>query len=136
VRTETKKQTVKDISSPRGVNNLAKYSSSSDLYKKGTPIHVRGAILYNHYLKKLKINNKYPLIQEGEKIKFVYLKTPNPIGENVIAYFQEFPKELGLDKYVDYDLQFEKSFLEPLRSVLDCIGWMVEKKGSLESFFI
>jgi len=136
VNKETKEQSIKDISFPRGVNNIAKYSSSSSMYKKGTPIHVRGVILYNHYLKKLKINNKYPSIQEGEKIKFVYLKTPNPIGENTIAYFQEFPKEFGLEKYVDYDMQFEKSFLEPLRSVLDCIGWVVEKKGSLESFFV
>ena len=76
------------------------------------------------------------MIQEGEKIKFIYLKSPNPIGENIIAYFQTLPKELNLDKYIDYDRQFEKSFLEPLKNVLDAIGWYIEKRGSLESFFV
>ena len=84
----------------------------------------------------MKLNNKYPLIQEGEKIKFVYLKTPNPIGENIIAYLQTLPKELNLDKYIDYDRQFEKSFVEPLKNVVETIGWQVERRGSLESFFV
>ena len=106
------------------------------MYAKGTPIHVRGAILYNHHVKRLKLTHKYPYIQEGEKIKFVYLKKPNPIGENVIAYLQTLPKEFNLQKYIDYNLQFEKSFLEPLKNVVETIGWMVEKKGTLESFFV
>ena len=83
----------------------------------------------------MKLESKYPLIQEGEKIKFVYLKEPNPIGENIIAYFQTLPVEFKLQKYVDYDMQFEKSFLEPLKNVLDTIGWQVERRGTLESFF-
>ncbi len=81
------------------------------------------------------MNNKYSLIQNGEKIKFCYLKKPNTIHENVISFIQEFPKELNLDKYVDYDLRFEKSFLEPLKSILDSIGWEVEKTVNLDSFF-
>jgi DNA polymerase elongation subunit (family B) len=84
----------------------------------------------------MKLQNKYPMIQEGEKIKFLYLKTPNPIGENVIAYFQTLPNEFKLDKYIDYDQQFEKSFLEPLTKFCSAIGWYVEKRGSLESFFV
>jgi len=84
----------------------------------------------------MKLQNKYPLIQEGEKIKFVYLKTPNPIGENIIAYFQTLPTELKLDKYIDYDRQFEKSFVEPLKNVVETIGWQVERRGTLESFFV
>jgi len=135
VRRETRKQDIVDISFPRSLNNLEKYKSSADLYKKGTPIQVRGAILYNIMIKKLKLGNKYPTIQEGEKIKFVYLKEPNPIGENIIAYFQTLPSEFKLDKYIDYDMQFDKSFLEPLKNVLDTIGWQVEKRGTLESFF-
>jgi hypothetical protein len=75
------------------------------------------------------------LIQEGEKIKFLYLKTPNPIGENIIAFFQQLPKEFNLEKYVDYTTQFEKSFLKPLKTVLECIGWQYERRGSLTSFF-
>tara|TARA_B100000497_G_scaffold63793_1_gene72102 strand:- start:7925 stop:9226 length:1302 start_codon:yes stop_codon:yes gene_type:complete len=136
VRKETKKQEIVNISFPRSLNNLDKYRSSADLYKKGTPIQVRGAILYNHHIKTMKLQNKYPMIQEGEKIKFLYLKTPNPIGENVIAYFQTLPNEFKLDKYIDYDQQFEKSFLEPLTKFCSAIGWYVEKRGSLESFFV
>ena len=136
VKKETKEMEIADISFPRGLNGLGKYKSSSDMYAKGTPIHVRGAILYNHHVKRLKLTHKYPYIQEGEKIKFVYLKKPNPIGENVIAYLQTLPKEFNLQKYIDYNLQFEKSFLEPLKNVVETIGWMVEKKGTLESFFV
>ena len=136
VRKESREQGIENISFPRGCNGLDKYRSSADLYKKGTPIQVRGAFLYNHFISKKKLQNKYPLIQEGEKIKFVYLKTPNPIGENIIAYLQTLPKELNLDKYIDYDRQFEKSFVEPLKNVVETIGWQVERRGTLESFFV
>jgi len=124
------------ISFPRSVSDVVKYKSSSNIYEKGTPIHVRGALLFNHYIKEKKLTNKYSLIQNGEKIKFCYLKKPNPFHENVISYIQDFPHELGIDKYVDYDLQFEKSFLEPMKTILDAIGWNIEKTANLESFFI
>ena len=123
------------ISFPRSVSDVVKYKSSSNIYSKGTPIHARGALLFNHYIKENKLDNKYSLIKNGEKIKFCYLKKPNIIHENVISFIQEFPKELGLNQYVDYDLQFEKSFLEPLKAILDSIGWKVEKTNTLESFF-
>ena len=126
---------VEDISFPRGCNGINKWANPSAIYSKGTPIHVRGALLYNYYNKKNKLTHKYPLIQDGEKIKFVYLKTPNKMGENVISYLNTFPRELGLDKSVDYDLQFEKSFLEPIKVVLDKIGWKSEKQASLEFLF-
>jgi len=93
------------------------------------------ALLFNHYIKQNKLTNKYSLIQNGEKIKFVYLKKPNSIHENIISFIQEFPKELNLDRYIDYDLQFEKAFLEPLKIILDAIGWSVEKTVNLDSFF-
>jgi DNA polymerase elongation subunit (family B) len=134
-RTKFKKLTPEEISFPRSASDVQKYSSSSDIYSKGTPIHVRGALLFNYYIKKGKLNNKYSLIQNGEKIKFIFLKKPNIIHENVISFIQEFPKELGLDKYIDYELQFEKAFLEPLKSILDVIGWSVEKTVNLDSFF-
>ena len=126
---------IEDISFPRGCNNLNKWANPSGIYTKGTPIHVRGALLYNHYNKKNKLTHKYPLIQDGEKIKFVYLKTPNKIAENVISYLNTFPKELGLDKHVDYELQFNKSFLEPIKVIMDVIGWQPEKVASLEFLF-
>ncbi|MBM3208601.1 MAG: DNA polymerase, partial [Chlamydiae bacterium] len=123
------------IAFPRSASDVRKYHSSSDIYIKGTPIHVRGALLFNHYVKQKNLTNKYSLIANGEKIKFVYLKKPNIIQENIISFIQDFPKELGLDKYIDYELQFEKSFIEPLKAILDVIGWSVEKTVNLESFF-
>ena len=134
-REEFKKLPPEQISFPRSVSDVVKYKSHSDIYIKGTPIHIRGALLFNHYIKENKLTNKYSLVQNGEKIKFCYLKKPNIIHENVISFIQEFPKELNLDKYVDYDLQFEKSFLEPLKAILDAIGWNVEKTVNLELFF-
>lgn len=124
-----------EISFPRGVNGLAEYSDSSTLYKKGTPIHVKGAILYNYNLKKLKLEKKYPMIQEGEKLKFTYLKKPNPFMDTVISYPNRLPKEFGLQDYIDYEMQFEKAFLDPIRIILDSIGWSTEKKSTLDSFF-
>ena len=125
-----------EIAFPRSVSDVVKYKSHSDIYIKGTPIHCRGALLFNHYIKQHKLDNKYSLINNGEKIKFIYLKKPNTIQENVISFIQDFPKELNLDKYVDYDLQFEKSFVEPLKAILDAIGWNVEKTVNLELFFV
>ncbi len=125
-----------EISFPRSVSDVQKYKSHSDIYIKGTPIHVRGALLFNHYVKEKKLTNKYSLIQNGEKIKFCYLKKPNIIHENVLSFIQDYPVELGLDKYIDYDLQFNKAFLEPLKIILDAIGWSVEKTANLESFFV
>jgi len=124
-----------DIAFPRSVSEVEKYKSVNTIYAKGTPIHCRGSLLYNHYVKQRKLDHKYSLIQNGEKIKFCYLAKPNPIHENVISFIQDFPKELGLDKYIDYDLQFNKSFLEPLKIILDSIGWSSEKTVNLESFF-
>ena len=135
IKRETHQQSYIDIAFPRGCNGLEKYRSYSEIYKKGTPIAVRGALLYNHYLKQYKITNKFPLIQEGEKVKFIYLKTPNPIGQNIISFFNTLPKEFKLDQYINHQMQFEKSFLEPLKSVIECIGWKHERTGSLSSFF-
>jgi DNA polymerase elongation subunit (family B) len=134
-RSKFKTLSPEEVAFPRSASDVQKYKSHSQIYIKGTPIHVRGALLFNHYIKKNNLNNKYSLIQNGEKIKFVYLKKPNTIYENVISFIQEFPKELNLDKYVDYDLQFEKAFLEPLKIILDVIGWSVEKTVNLDSFF-
>jgi DNA polymerase elongation subunit (family B) len=134
-RKKFKQLSPEEISFPRSVSDVTKYKSSSEIYSKGTPIHCRGALLYNHYVKKAKLTNKYSLIQNGEKIKFCYLKKPNIIHENIISFIQDFPKELGIGKYVDYDLQFDKAFLEPLKIILDAIGWNVEKTVNLEMFF-
>ena len=134
-RNEFKSLPPSEIAFPRTVSNVEKWKSPSDMYLKGCPIHVRGAILYNHYTKKKQIDHKYASINNGEKIKFCYLKTPNWMHENVISFIQDFPTELDLDKHVDYELQFSKSFIEPIKVILDCIGWETERKNTLESFF-
>ncbi len=134
-REDFKKLPPEEIAFPRTASDVRKYHSSSSIYAPKTPIHIRGALLFNHYVKEKKLTNKYSLINNGEKIKFIFLKKPNTIQENVISFIQDFPKELGLDKYIDYELQFEKSFVDPLKSILDTIGWSMEKTVNLESFF-
>ena len=134
-REEFKRLPPEEISFPRGLNGLNTYSDSVTLYKKGTPIHVKGAILYNHNLKLMGLEKKYQKIQEGEKIKFTYLKMPNHFKDTVISFPSRIPKEFELDRYIDYDVQFDKAFLEPIRVILDCMKWKVEKNNSLEDFF-
>ena len=134
-REEFNELPIEDIAFPRGCNGINKWANQTSIYSKGTPIHVRGALLYNYHNTKQRLTHKYPLIQDGEKIKFIYLKTPNKISENVISFPNTFPKEFGLDKQVDYELQFNKSFLEPIKVIMDTIGWKPEKIASLEFLF-
>jgi DNA polymerase elongation subunit (family B) len=125
-----------DIAFPRGLNAIDKWHGDKSLYASGTPIHVRGAILYNHLLFDHNLIVKYPLIQTGEKLKYVYLKEPNHIRSNIISFPSGgIPGEFDLDKYIDYDKQFDKSFMEPLKNILDAIGWKSERISSLEDFF-
>ena len=134
-RTEFRSLPPEEVSFPRSVSNVVKYKGANTIYAKGTPMHVRGALLFNHYIKEKKLDKKYAYIQNGEKIKFCYLKNPNPTRENVISFIQDFPKELDLVRFVDYETQFNKAFLDPVRAILNAIGWSDEKKVTLESFF-
>ncbi len=133
-RKEFDKMPVEDIAFPRGVNGMKQYAGSP-VYAKGTPIHVRGALLYNHHCKRFGIDKKYQAIRDGDKIKFVYVKTPNPLQEDVIAFSQHLPKEFGLEAYIDYDKQFEKVFLDALQIVIEPLGWKTQEESSLEDFF-
>ncbi len=133
-RTHFRKLPPEEIAYPRSCNNLKKYSSTKDIYQKATPIHVRGALLYNNLLKKHKLS-KYETIQSGDKIKFISLKEPNTLRENVISFSNQLPKEFKLHQYIDYDEMFTKSFLEPLRFIVNAIGWNFEKKSNLDEFF-
>ena len=134
-RDEFNKMSFEDVAFPRGVNGLDKYHDSVLTYKKGTPIHVRGSLLFNDYLKKLGQETKYQKIQEGDKVKYCYMKTPNPLKENVIAVPDMLPRSFGLHDYIDYDTQFQKGFLDPLTDILDVIGWDIEKRNKIDDFF-
>ena len=133
-RTHFKKLPPEDVAYPRSCNNLTKYSSTKDIFQKGCPIHVRGALLYNHILKKKSLS-KYENIKDGDKIKFIKLKEPNPLRQDVISFVGVLPKEFDLHQYIDYDNQFDKSFLEPLRFIVNAINWSFERQSTLDSFF-
>ena len=133
-RKEFKSLPPHEIAFPRSCNNLKKYSSTTTVYQKSTPMHVRGALLYNNMLKKHKLK-KYETVQEGDKIKFIKLKEPNSLREDVISFISVLPKEFDLHKYIDYDSQFDKSFLEPLRFIVNAIDWSFERQSTLDDFF-
>ncbi len=129
----------KEIAFPRSVNGLKKYSDSSTTFKKGTPMHIKGCLIYNHKIKQNKLIHKYPLIQEGDKIKFLYMKQPNPYSANVISFMSVLPEEFKVNSYIDYDIQFEKVFVDPLILIVNSINWKIDTtygtQGTLEDFF-
>ena len=124
-----------EIAFPRGVSKVDEYKDNKLIYKKGTPIHVRGSLLFNKLVKEQGLDKKYPMIQNGDKVKFMYMKKPNPIHENVIAFSQYLPEEFGMHKYIDYDTQFSKTFLDPIEPILTAVGWSSEERATLEDFF-
>ena len=134
-RSKYRELRIEDIAFPRGVNDLEKYYDHTLIYKKATPIHTRGALLYNHHLKRLGLSKNYPAIQSGDKIKFTYLKTPNPIQEDCIAFLDVLPEEFKLNEYVDYNIMFEKTFQDAVQNILDSLGWSAEQKATLDDFF-
>jgi len=138
-REEFMKLPPEEIAFPRSVNGIDKWSDSSNIFKKGAPMHIKGVILYNHFVRQKKLTNKYPLIQEGEKIKFLNMRTPNRMSSNVISFMTKLPKELDIHSHLDYDTQFDKAFVEPLTFILDQIGWTVDRsygtQMTLEDFF-
>jgi len=129
------KLSIEEIAFPRGINGIKEYAASSTIYRKSTPIHVRGALLFNHQLKELNLTHKYQPLKDGDKIKFVYLKTPNRIQEDVISFSQTLPPEFDLHRYIDYEKQFQKVFLDALQIVIEPLKWNVEEQSSLEDFF-
>jgi len=135
IEKEFKGLSAEDIAFPRSCNGMLKYFDKDAVAKSGTPIHVRGSLIYNKLLKEKKLTRKYPLIQDGQKIKFFYLKEPNPVQSHSLSIIDSLPGEFSLEKYIDYDVQFDKAFIEPLRIILDAIGWKTEKVKDLTAFF-
>jgi len=134
-KTKFKTLPAEEVSFPRSVKGLAKYHDSASIYQKSTPIHVKGSLIYNKILQNKRLTRKYPKIQEGEKIKFAYLKEPNPTGDTVIAMLNALPDEFELKPYIDYEKQFSKSFLDPIIGILNVIGWEHERKTNIMEFF-
>lgn len=134
-REEFMAQKITDIANPMGMNGLDDYDGGAAIYKKKTPIHVKGALIYNHWLRKLELTKKYQEIKEGEKLRFVYLKEPNPLQSEVVSFTTVIPKEFELDKYVDYNTMFEKTFLNQVEKVTEVIGWELEQVSTLENLF-
>ena len=134
-KNEFRKLEPEEVAFPRSVKGLAKYRDPVTVYRKSTPLHVKGSLIYNMMLDKNKLTKKYPRIQEGEKIKYTYLMEPNPSGDSAIAMLGTLPKEFKLQEYIDYDRQFEKSFLDPMKGILEKIGWDYEKKSTIMDFF-
>lgn len=135
VKADFDKLTPEEIAFPRGCNGINKYASRTDIYSKGTPLHVRGALLFNHHLEQNKLTKKYETIQEGEKIKYLYMIEPNTLGENAFSFISKLPPELDIHKYVDYDTMFKKAFLDPLSQIIDGLGWTTEPQATLEDLF-
>ena len=138
-RNEFMEMRPEEIAYPRSINGLSKWTESHNLFKKGAPIHVKGGILYNYLIKKHKLSHKYPFIQEGDKIKFLHLREPNLYQSTSISFITELPKELDITSMIDYDIQYEKSFVEPLKFITDKIKWNLDMSFgtqlTLEGFF-
>jgi DNA polymerase elongation subunit (family B) len=139
-REEFMKLPPEEIAFPRSVNGISKWSDGANIFKKGAPMHIKGVILYNHFVRQQKLTNKYPLIQEGEKIKFINMRTPNRMQSNVISFITKLPKELDIHSHLDYDIQFEKAFIEPLTFIMNQIGWTIDRsygtQMTLDDFFV
>jgi DNA polymerase elongation subunit (family B) len=133
---EFKTLPAEEIAFPRGVNGIRKYTSDGMTYIKHTPIHVKGSIIYNRLIAENGLQNDYERIADGDKIKFLYLKSPNPVKDSVISIVNNLPSEFGLNDFIDYDKQFVKAFLDPVKGILESVGWESEETSSLERFFV
>ena len=138
-RDEFKKLSPAEIAYPRSCNGLKKFGSSSSIYIKGTPMHIKGCLIYNHLIREKNLDYKYQYIQEGDKIKFLELRQPNALGSNVISFIGRFPNELDIQRFIDYDVMYEKSFIEPLSFITNIIDWRIDRsfgtQTTLEDFF-
>lgn len=135
-RVEFDKEPLMNISCPSGLNDMEKWEDSINIFKKGSPIHVRAALIHNHYLNEMGLQSQYKELSSNNKMRYVFLKDPNPFHSNVIGFMDEIPVEFELDKYIDRQALFNKTFLAPLEIVLDVIGWKLEEGGTLEDFFV
>jgi hypothetical protein len=130
-----KSSSFEEVARTAGVTDIEKYTDDSTVYSKGCPMHVWGSLLYNRLIKAHRIDDSSQAIRSGDKIKYCYLTLPNPIGEDVISVYDRLPKEFGLDRYIDYDKQFEKVFKDPVNDVAKLVGWDIDNTATLEALF-
>ena len=128
-----------DIAYPRSCNGLQKFRGTDRLFAKGAPIHVKGALLHNYLIEKNNLENKFPYIQEGDKLRFVHMKEPNIYHASAFSFITTIPKELDIMDKIDYNTQFTKAFVEPLRFITEKMNWLIDDsygtQGTLEEFF-
>ena len=125
IREDFYKQDIEDIAFPRGVKTIDKYLGSRGNILSGCTIQARASINYNNLLNRFEINGKYNEIHQGDKIKFIYMKESNTVlnGQNIIGFSEVLPEEFGLHKFIDMDIQFEKSFMSPIKKLFDAVGF-------------
>ena len=71
----------------------------------------------------------------AKRLSLSILRTPNHIKENVVSFLDYLPEEFGLHRYIDYDTQFNKTFLGVIDPILEAVGWNSKDIATLDEFF-
>lgn len=127
---EYMKLSVDDIAKASGVSDIEKCVASDGSFISGAHFAAKACVGYNRLVEKNE-DLGLPMIESGDKVQMVLLKPGNPFGQNYFAYPEFFPEELGLGKWVDYQAAFEKSFIDPIQSILDVVGWSHKRRVNL-----
>lgn len=125
-----------------GINNYEKYSKMCSGFQtgKGIPGHVKAAYFHDRVVEDLKLESKYEKFKSGDKVKSVYLKTPNKYNIDVIGFKGSYPKEF-LDIFeIDFEKMFGKILYAPIERFFDAVNWVLRKpnenvKVELEDIF-
>ena len=118
-----------DVARNTSVKNISEYekglSKQLNEFNKGTPAHVKACISYNKLLHHFKIANRYEKISDGEKIRYVYLKS-NPLNlETIAVKGYNDPKEIVeiAEKYIDYEALFVNELKTKLEDFYSALNW-------------
>lgn len=119
-RLELAKETPESLAANIGVSNIDKWVINDSKCKKGTPWHVKGVVNYKNLLKTLDIVDKYEDINEGMKVKVVYLK-PNQWDMETVSFY-EWPKEFDSVIQIDKEKMIDKFFINKIGILLKPIN--------------